>query len=148
MANLKPLRVQGVPVHPMLVHFPIAGWTAATPLAVVAAMNADAAFMAAAWWCNVAALATGAAAMAAGFLEFLVMPDDEKLRAAVARHMLLAGSAWSAYLVMLLLQAKALDVAAALAGLVAFILLIGAGHAGARLVYHHQLPQRMRSQHE
>ncbi|HEX6927900.1 MAG TPA: DUF2231 domain-containing protein [Gammaproteobacteria bacterium] len=137
---MKPLRVQGIPIHPVLVHFPIAGWTAASLLALATTATANEAFATAALYCNAVALVTGLGAIAAGFLEFLALPEEQAVRDAAARHMLLAGSAWFLYLVMLLLQVKSLFVSASVAGGIAFIVLLLAGHAGARLVYHHHLP--------
>ncbi|HEX7046294.1 MAG TPA: DUF2231 domain-containing protein [Gammaproteobacteria bacterium] len=129
-----------MPFHPVLVHFPVAGWTAATFLAALALWNGNESLALAARWCNIAGLVTGMAAMAAGFLELPALPETPEVRSAVARHLMLAGSAWSIYLVMLFLQMKAFPVAATGAGAAGFVLLMFAGHAGARLVYHHRLP--------
>lgn len=137
---MRPPRIHGVPIHPVLVHFPVAGWTAATFLAVLALINDNSALPAAAYWCNVAGIVTGMAAMAAGFLELSGLPGNGDVRDAAARHLMLAISAWTVYLVMLFLQLKAFPLAAAAAGGAGFVLLVFAGHAGARLVYHHRLP--------
>lgn len=137
---MRPLRLLGIPVHPLLVHFPVAGWTAATALAAAAAAGFDNAFAAAALYCNAIALATGALAMVAGFLELGALPENAEIRDAAANHMLLAASAWTLYLLMLILQVTDQLLVAALTGTAAFVLLMFAGHAGARLVYHHHLP--------
>ncbi|HEX7031082.1 MAG TPA: DUF2231 domain-containing protein [Gammaproteobacteria bacterium] len=139
---MKPPRIHGVPVHPVLVHFPVAGWTAATLLTLLALAEGNATLALIARWCNIAGLVTGIAAMAAGFLELAGLPEAPEIRGAVARHLLLAGSAWTVYLVMLFLQLKGFSTAAGLAGATGFALLVFAGHAGARLVYHHGLPKR------
>ncbi|HEX6929286.1 MAG TPA: DUF2231 domain-containing protein [Gammaproteobacteria bacterium] len=137
---MSPLRIDGVPLHPVLVHFPVAGWTAATGLAVLAWFDGSAAMATAALWCNIVGIVTGMMAMAAGFLELPGLPEAAEIRDAAARHLLLASSAWSLYLLMLFLQLKAFSLASALAGVAGFLLLAFAGHAGARLVYHHRLP--------
>ena len=49
------LRVDGVPIHALLVHFPIAGWTAASALAV-AVVAGYPALATAAWVTNAVAL--------------------------------------------------------------------------------------------
>lgn len=137
---MKPPRIDGVPLHPVLVHFPVAGWTAASILAVLAVLLDNAVLASGAFWCNVAGLATGIAAMGAGFLELPGLPAIDEIRSAAATHMVLAGSTWTVYLVMLFLQMKDFSLAAVVTGGVAFLLLMATGHAGARLVYHHRLP--------
>lgn len=138
---MKPLRIQGLPLHPLLVHFPVAGWSAATFLLLAAVLDAGEVFAQAAYWCNVVALVTGLAAMAAGFIEAAALPRGAAIRDAAARHMLYATSSWTVYLVALLLQYKNMNLAATLTAAVGFVLLLLAGHAGARLVYPHGLPE-------
>lgn len=125
----------------MLVHFPVAAWTGASALAVAAAAGAfpDAAH--AAYLCNAAGLLTGLLALGAGLLEFAVLPRDESVRDAAATHLMLACTAWTLYAVTFILQAQDATVAAAVAGTVALGALVGAGHTGARLVFHHRLPR-------
>lgn len=138
---MKPLRIHDLPLHPALVHFPVAGWSASTLLLLAAIFDAGAALADAAYWCNVVALATGIVAMLAGFIEAAAAPERAGTRDAIAHHMLLAVGAWSAYLVALLLQVKGMMLVATFAAVAGFVLLLFAGHAGARLVYPHGLPE-------
>lgn len=137
---MKPLRIQGLPIHPALVHFPVAGWTAVTFLLAATALGADEAVTAAARWCNVAALVTGLAAMAAGIVEVVALPRRPDVRDAVVRHMLLAVGTWFTYLLVLLFQVREMHPFALAAAVAGLVLLLFTGHAGARLVYPHGLP--------
>lgn len=139
---MRPLRIHGLPLHPLLVHFPVAAWTAATGLALAAPLELVAGVPRLAAYTNAFGILTGALAMLAGLLELAGLPPQPALRDAVARHMLLACSAWLAFVVMWVLQVRALEVAAAGAGVVGLALLVAAGHAGARVVYHHGFPPR------
>lgn len=139
---MRPLRIHGLPLHPLLVHFPVAAWTAATGLALAAPLELAAGIPRLAAHVNAVGILTGALAMLAGLLELAGLPPRPALRDAVARHMLLACSAWLAFVVMWVLQVRALEVAAAGAGAVGLALLVAAGHAGARVVYHHGFPPR------
>lgn len=139
---MKPFRIHGLPLHPLLVHFPVAAWTVATGLALVAPLDLATTIPRLAVHANVFGIVTGALAVLAGLLELIGLPPRQALRDAVARHMLLACSAWLAFVVMWVLQAQALELAAAGAGVVGFLLLTAAGHAGARVVYHHGFPRQ------
>ena len=133
------LRIDGIPLHAVLVHFPVAAWSAATGLTAVVpwfARLSDAALA-----CNAFGLAAGFAAIVAGAAEFAELPDDDAVRERATTHMMLAGSAWSVYLIVLLLQATAHWVAAAGVSVLAFGVLVAAGHAGARLVFHDRIPR-------
>lgn len=130
------LQVDGIPLHAALVHFPIAAWTAATLLAL-AALAGGPGLASAAVASNIAGLLTGLAAIAAGAAEFVSLRLQPPARDAAARHMVLACGTWLAYLVMLLAQTGGLGRAAAGLGVAALLALVAAGHAGARLVFHH-----------
>ena len=130
----------------MLVHFPVAAWTVATSLALLAPWqdpgNSAALVIVLARYSNGFGLATGVAAILAGLVELTTLPADGRLRAAAARHLVLAVCAWFAYGFTWALQVKHMLSAAAATGLIAFGLLVLAGHAGARVVYHHGFPGR------
>ncbi|MBW3566989.1 MAG: DUF2231 domain-containing protein [Proteobacteria bacterium] len=143
---MKPIRVHGLPLHPVFVHFPVAAWTVATGLALLAPLEIAKEAPRLALYANAFGLLAGVVAMTAGFLELVSLPSDKTLRDAIARHMTLAVSAWFAYLVMWVLQMKSLAFAAAVAGMIGFVLLLAAGHAGAQIVYRHGFPGRQESQ--
>lgn len=138
---MKPLRIDRIPVHAVLVHFPVAAWTGTSILALVAAAGGQPGYATAALYCNAVGVVVGLAAIGAGALEFLALPDEQPVRDEAARHLVLAGSAWTLYGITLALQFAGALVAAAVAGSVALLVLAAAGHAGARLVFHHRIPR-------
>ena len=114
------------------------------------------------WW-QAARLAlaagsvSGLIAAGAGFLEYAVVARQPALAGPVERHMILAALAWTCFTANWLWR-EALSPtvtpgpgwpAPALAGLslLGFVLLLLAGHAGARLVYVHGLGQE-RDRHD
>jgi len=139
---VKPLRLHGLPLHPALVHFPVAAWTVATGLVLAGPLELARAVPDLAVYTNAFGLITGGLAMVAGLSETAGVPRHEALRDSVGRHLVLAVSAWLAFGVMLVLQIKGLPIAAMAVGVVAFSLLMLAGHAGARVVYHHGFPRQ------
>lgn len=138
---MKPLRIDGIPVHAVIVHFPVAAWTGATLLALAASAGAPAELMTIALYANVVGLVTGTAAVVAGVSEFIALPGDAAVRTLATRHMMLAAGAWTLYLLALVLQVKDAAGAATLIYAIALAVLVVAGHAGARLVYHHGIPR-------
>lgn len=139
---MKPLRVHGLPLHPMLVHFPVAAWSVATGLALLSLFSTDDELRGIAFHANAFGVISGAIAMLAGLLELAGLPDNPALRDTVARHLTLAASAWLVYGVMLVLQIKGQLEISAIAGTIGMALLVAAGHAGARVVYHHGYPSK------
>lgn len=135
------------PLHPALVHFPIATWTLATVADFVGV-----------WWtgwplwqCAFALLVTGCAigllAAAAGFHELARLPDHHPAGGDAARHMVLALSAWVAFAASLFLRLDGFDptppgTASLVTSALGFVLLVGTGHMGARLVYVRGVGQR------
>jgi uncharacterized membrane protein len=91
------LRVLGVPLHPLLVHFPIAFWLA-VPVFDIAVLFAGPA----PWWdiaqgATILGVVIGAAAIAVGFLEYLqpsLAGIDLKL---AARHGIRTTLAWCVF---------------------------------------------------
>ncbi|HEY5849908.1 MAG TPA: DUF2231 domain-containing protein [Lysobacter sp.] len=136
------------PLHPALVHFPVACWSLASGSDLVGML-----WIASAWQLSSVLMAIGTlvatVAMAAGLVE---LPDLEPGSAAARdarRHMLLASAAWSCYAASLLMRIQAdaparpgwLTIALGLAG---FVALCGAGWMGGKLVYVHGIGVRRR----
>ncbi len=124
----------------MLVHFPIAFWTAANACDALALSGVSGAW-ALAWLLLILGTATGFATATAGFLDFLRVENEAA--PAATRHMLLMGSAWCAYLAALLTRTHGKAPLAEPAmlpvtlGALGFVLLAVGGHMGASLVYRH-----------
>lgn len=131
----------GHPLHPALVHFPIACWSLAT-IADLASLQ----WGEPAWKLAGALLAIGTlaalAAMAGGFLELAKLDADHPAMRDANRHMLLAMTAWSLYAAslflrldgMTLLRPDPVDIGLGVAG---FGVLAVAGWFGGKLVYRH-----------
>lgn len=131
------------PLHPALVHFPIATWSLATV--------GD---LASPWWGEPAwrfsgaliavGLVTALAAMAAGFIELLKVDADHPASRDANRHMLLMMTTWCCYAASLFLRVHgatlgrpdALDLGLSATG---FVVMCIAGRMGGKLVYEHGL---------
>lgn len=131
------------PLHPALVHFPVASWSLAT-IADLASLH----FGQPAWWLAgvlmTIGLATAIPAMAAGFVELMRIPDDSPAMKDVNRHMGMVMIAFSLYAVSLVMRLDGMTLHApgptALAlSLAGFVCLGIAGWLGGKLVYGHRL---------
>ncbi|MFT3897885.1 MAG: DUF2231 domain-containing protein [Thermomonas sp.] len=129
------------PLHPALVHFPIAGWSLAT-FADVASLRLGEP----AWRFAAALMAVGCAAalatMAAGLWEFTKLRDGNPALPVANRHMLFALAAFCSYATSLLLRwsnggLHAPAMPALAASILGFILLGITGWLGGQLVYAH-----------
>ena len=135
---MRGIRIGGVPLHPLLVHFPVAAWTVLPFLDAVRylGMSADPAFARAIALFGVVA---GLLAMIAGSIDLIALrhPDHQRL---ALRHMMFVGSAWALALFAAILRNPAWParwpVVTTLDVLVLILLAIG-GHLGARLVHVH-----------
>lgn len=131
------------PLHPALVHFPVACWSLATIADLASPWLGQPA-----WWLAGVLLAIGTvaalAAMLAGLYEFARIPEGSPALADAHRHMLLAMTAWVLYAASLLLRLQGTTLVAppwpALAASVAGFLCLGAtGWLGGKLVYQHRI---------
>lgn len=130
------------PIHPMLVHFPIACWTLASACDAIGWAVPGAALTAVAGWLLVVGLGVGALAVAAGLYDFSKLADAPRVLAVAQWHMGFASAAWSCYAVSAYLRAApgfdawrepdAVAVALSAAGFVALVI---TGWLGGRLVY-------------
>lgn len=142
---MKPLRPGGVPLHPAVVHFPVAFWTAALALDGAAYFTGRADLWEAARLALAAGAVTGLAAMATGLWEYLAVSRTARA-SLIERHALLAGLAWTVFTFNWLWRVGDGTVPGdgswSLLGYpgcsaAGFLCLLAAGHAGARLVYRH-----------
>lgn len=134
------MRVLGHPLHPMLVHFPIAFWTAGSACDGLALLGVRGAWPLA-WIAIAIGVAAALPAAVAGLLDIASL-DDKAARVA-SLHVLLMVSALTAYFGALLTRSHGWGpvpepgmVPVLLSGL-GFLLLAGGGHLGASLVYRH-----------
>jgi uncharacterized membrane protein len=129
------------PLHPALVHFPVAGWSLATAADVASSWLGEPAWRFAAISMSAGCL-VALAAMAAGLREFAKLRDGHPALPVANRHMLFALAAFCAYATSLLLRWSqgglhapgTLALAASIAG---FVLLAVTGWLGGQLVYAH-----------
>ncbi len=138
---MKAVKLGGVPLHPALVHFPIAAWSLVLVTDVVFFVQGGSAFWAVSYWALMAGVISALLAMAAGFMDFMSCDPEHPAADKVQTHLMLMGISWSLFLFDLILRSReAPDVmpwwllALTLAG---FLLLLAGGHIGARLVYVH-----------
>ena len=141
------MRILGHPVHPMLVHVPIACWSLASLCDALALSG----LYPAAWDWSAPLLAVGLAialpAMVTGFLDLARIGIDAAARLA-DRHMIAMGSAFTLYLGALGLRVETLQLSAepaflpALAGWAGLAVMGIGGWLGGQLVHHHGIGTR------
>ena len=132
------MRISGHPVHPALVHFPIAFWSAASILdgLALAGMLQPAHF---AWYCHVLGSVMAVPAMVTGWLEFAKL--EEPLVTPGSRHMMLMSIAWICYLIALfsrtqhLMPTPAISFTSYTFSALGFLSIMWGGWLGGQLVY-------------
>ena len=142
-------RLGGHPLHPALVHFPVACWTAAPALDALYLVWSNPACWQAAFWCTAAGVAMALLAMAAGFMDLMALPAEHPAQGTAQAHMLLVGSAWCVFVIALVVcPRQAPSIAGAWLGLglslMGFTLLAAGAYAGAKLVYDFGIGQNPR----
>ncbi len=136
---MRGLRVLGHPLHPALVHFPVALWTAS--LAADGAMIATgAAFWGAlAWWSLVAGLAMAAVAALAGFVDYSLLPQTHPAFTTATVHMLAMSLSALLFLGSAVLRGGPDSTAGAgalICSALGFLALMVGGWLGGTMVYH------------
>jgi uncharacterized membrane protein len=135
---MRGLRLLGHPLHPALVHFPVALWTASLA-ADGAALATGAAFWGqAAWWCLVAGLGAAALAATAGFVDYSLLPPKHAGFRTATAHMLAMSFSASLFLVSALLRGgpgSAAGLGAVICSGLGFLALVAGGWLGGTLVY-------------
>ena len=129
------------PLHPAVVHFPIATWSLGTIADIAGLWFGDAAWRYAGPL-HVIGTLTAFVAMAAGLVDFVRVPAGSAASKYITRHVLLVFLAFSAYAASLAMrfQESALHAPSAfaiVASIVGFVLLAAAGWQGGQLVYRH-----------
>ena len=133
------LKLGGHPVHPLLVHFPIALWTMGAAADVTGWALPQPWWWQISFWSQALGVASGALAMLAGVLDFAAMPRDHAGRDSAISHFLVMCTAWLLFLVSLALRGvpqgsgpSTWAVATAIAG---FATMLWGGWLGGQLVY-------------
>ena len=131
------------PLHPALVHFPIACWSLATVADLGSLVYGEA------WWRFAGELMTigvvmALAAMATGLIELLKLGADHPAEGDVQRHLGWALAAWSCYAASLFLRWQGTHLGAPgpiplALSVLGFGCLGVAGWLGGKLVYTHRL---------
>jgi uncharacterized membrane protein len=135
------MRILGHPVHPMLVHFPIAFWTVAAGAYVGAAAGASESVAVVAKFANGGGLIIALLAMLPGLSDVRsVTPGSQAMQVAVW-HIMVMSTVWFCFLVAMLVSiSSGMDHSTAQVGAVAcagagFLLMGIGGWLGGRLVY-------------
>lgn len=133
------LRLARHPLHPMLVHFPIALWTATVALDGAGWFLGQPALSTVAFGSLAAGLAVALLAMIAGALDYAAIPKQHAAQGTAVSHMLAMGSAWLLFMVSLALRGwpprEPAPVWAIAVALLGFTVMAVGGWLGGKLVY-------------
>ena len=137
------MRIRGHPVHPALVHFPIAFWTVAGIAYVAAAVGLEEGALEIAKLANGAGLVMAIFAMVAGLLELRTIEENSAALRVATWHLMIMTGVWLCFLIALLLSTSAqtmmapatAQLIAAASAVIGFLLMAVGGWLGGRLVY-------------
>lgn len=137
------MRLWGHPLHPVLVHFPIALWTVAAAAYVASVINGSDTAAVIGRMANAGGLAMAALAMLAGLFELRSIDSQSDAQRVASWHMTLMGMTWICFLFALLLPmtrgaasaGTLTDLVVAGSAAVGFLLMVLGGRLGGRLVY-------------
>jgi len=133
----------GHPLHPAMVHFPVAGWTAAAATDALFLALRDPLWWTLSRWLLAVGTVTALGAMTAGLMDLAALAPGGPAQRRALRHMYLMSCAWTVYAVDLLVRllgaagtpsALLAWVGLALSAL-GFVVLFAGTHVGAQLVY-------------
>ena len=133
------LRLGGHPVHPMLVHFPIALWTVAAGADVAGWIYGWPESWLISFGSQAVGIAIAAVAMLAGVFDFAAIPRDTPAQGIAVSHLLAMSTAWLLFIVSLAMRGlpptNAPSIWATVTALVAWAVMAFGGWLGGRLVY-------------
>lgn len=137
------LRIFGHPVHPVLVHFPIALWSASLLWDAIGLVRGEALWWSMSYWTIALGLGFSLPAMVAGFWDYASVDEHAPAHRPATWHMLVMSGAAVAFLLSLLVRNASaapegtnLTLALAASAL-GFGLLAWGGWLGGTLVYRH-----------
>ncbi|HVP18132.1 MAG TPA: DUF2231 domain-containing protein [Spirochaetia bacterium] len=130
------LKLLGHPLHAAIVHFPVAAWTATAVTDTIFVIRGDPMWWHVSQWLLIVGIVTALAAMTAGFIDLIALPPGEPAQKLALRHMYFMSSAWTIYLLDLLVRLTPVPgwLGLAISG-VGFLTLLAGTHLGAQLVY-------------
>lgn len=133
------LRLAGHPLHPMLVHFPIALWTLSVAADAGGLITRNEIWWSASFACQALGLLAAVLAMVAGALDLSSLPRGHPGMDTAVAHLSVMGMAWLLYLASAALRglpgADAPPRSAVVAGSAGFLCMVAGGWLGGRLVY-------------
>ena len=134
------------PVHPAVVHFPVACWSLATLADLASLRWGEPAWMFAGMLLVIGTLG-GLAAMASGLPELRKLAADDPAGTDLNRHIGLVMTAWCLYATSLVLRLhgttlQAPDASAISLGVAGFIVLVAGGWFGGKLAHRHGIGGR------
>lgn len=134
------LRLAGHPLHPMLVHFPVALWTLSVATDAGGLITGSEIWWSASFAGQALGLLAAVPAMAAGALDLASLPRGHPGLDTAVAHLSAMGVAWLSFLASVLLRGlpgpEAPPLGAVIAGIVGFLAMAVGGWLGGRLVYH------------
>lgn len=141
------MRIDSLLLHPLTVHFPVALLSVSVLWDGVGLWTGTSLWWTMSFWTLVVGLVTSLPALVTGFVEYADAALDPPSEETVTRHMILVGSAVTAFLVSLLFRGGSavpeggLRIGALFCSLMGLGLLVAGGHVGARLVYQYGIGQ-------
>lgn len=137
------MRVPRYPLHPPLVHFPLALLATSLPFDLVGVLRHENLWWTIAFWNIAGGLAIGLVTASAGLIDSARVPEQSPASSVLSRHMICMLAALGCYGVALIVRAgtgvpagSALPITLALEALGLVLLLLG-GYLGGELVYRH-----------
>ena len=97
-------RIAGHPIHPALVHFPLALWSTTWAWDVLGAWTGSQLWWQTGFWCLVAGTVMAVPAAISGVMELTALENGHPAEDIAMRHMLLMSSAFAVYLAALLVR--------------------------------------------
>jgi uncharacterized membrane protein len=101
---LKGARIAGHPLHPALVHFPVALWSVTWVWDALGAYTGAAAWWQTGFWCLMAGTVMAAPAVITGVMELVALEKAHPAESIAVRHMLLMGTAFALYVAELVIR--------------------------------------------
>ena len=135
---MRGLRLSGHPLHPALVHFPLALWTVSLAADGAALATGAAFWVQAAWWCIVGGLAGAALAATAGFVDYSLLPPKHPAFRTATAHTSVMISAALLFLLSALLRGapdSAPGPGALACSVLGFLALMAGGWLGGTMIY-------------